>query len=578
MRNKKEFTLWLIILFIFLYCVNLYAQEGALRNDAQAAVKYLEYAQNLIEKKQFNDAYAVLLRASDFKDVLSDIPYLTAVLQLETGPASRADVIKNLNDAIDIKYWEIYSESHALLFKAEQQIITKDYHGAVNSIDRIAGQGESAQKRADAAMLRLRALRGMTLGYQADDPVLALTQFRSSVLNTMDRFPRDARPLRIFFEYAHNKISELNSLAEPGDIYLLELALRRLPFLLETDPDLGWMASALVWDLNEAKRLAGAYRAVKYPHPSSIPTALNLGLIDDDTAISELFSETEKGKVINKEIITDTYKLLRSEEGRVSFTEKLNSFTGVIEADSDGDFYIDTFTGYESGVISSFRFSSNLYNIPDFNIVFDINGAPVMCKNTMEIHWERYPSVNKIVNGNETFLFGPVFLLYAPLSFVQIGGSDTSEGLLYPELEGRNFITRQAILSFCSSLTRPSAEISSAKETIYMSRGVILQAAEEVNGAQVSVTEFQRGLPVIQYIDTDQDGRMETIRRFRRPPANYVWEDLLDYRRLIASSESDFRGDGRYMTREVYSLDGSVVYYSDMDGSGEMKRQGTGNR
>jgi len=580
---------WLIPL-ILLFSVNLYAQESHNRNDVDAAVKYLQYAQDLIDKEQWNEAYAAILRASDYKDVLSDIPYLTAVLQLKIKNANRIDAINSLNDAISVKHWEIYSENHALLFRAEQLIIMQDYQRALDSLDRMAEGGEPAgnmtperhaQMRADAAMLRLSALRAMASNYSGGhDFVLALTQFRSHVLSAMDRFPRDGRPLSIFFEFARNRMTSLNNLPEQGDIYLLELALRRLPFLLETYPDLAWMASALMWDLDEARRLTGAYRAVNYPHQSSIPIALNLGLIDDDTAITEFFApaEGEKAKTFSMKTAVETYDLLRSEEGRVSFTQKLNSFTGVIEFDADYDWYTDTFVTYNSGSIEKFQYKSNIFNFCDYTINFDLNSAPVMCNSAMEVYWERYPSVEKIVSGGEVFLFGSVSFNYAPLKFIQIGGSNNSEGLLYPVFSEQDKITLRALLLFCSSLTRPSGEIEGAMEIIYMSSGQILQVTEEMDGKQISVTDFQRGLPVIQRIDLDLDGRMETVRHFRRPPQDYIWENLLDYRRLIASSQSDWHGNGRYMTKEVYFLDGSVVYYFDVDGTGEFKIVETGNR
>jgi len=53
---------------------------------------------------------------------------------------------------------------------------------------------------------------------------------------------------------------------------------------------------------------------------------------------------------------------------------------------------------------------------------------------------------------------------------------------------------------------------------------------------------------------------------------------LFDYRRLIESSESDWSGDGKFKTMEVYLPDGSVVYYFDMDGSGTWTYSETGNQ
>jgi hypothetical protein len=70
---------------------------------------------------------------------------------------------------------------------------------------------------------------------------------------------------------------------------------------------------------------------------------------------------------------------------------------------------------------------------------------------------------------------------------------------------------------------------------------------------------------------------METVRRFRRPQPPW---DPLDYRSLIASSQSDWNGDGTYTTGEVYPADGSVVYSWDMDGDGirEHLETKTGNQ
>jgi len=127
------------------------------------------------------------------------------------------------------------------------------------------------------------------------------------------------------------------------------------------------------------------------------------------------------------------------------------------------------------------------------------------------------------------------------------------------------------LVSFCSSIQRPSVEFDGATEELFLEKGIVLHASETFEGKQISVTEFNKGSPVIQRLDMDMDGRMETIRRFYR--ADYLWSDLDDtfnYRRLIASSESDWTGQGAYKTGEVYQKDGSVVYSWDADGSGEM--------
>jgi len=620
MIKERFFTaLWLI--FFFIASINLYSQP---RDDSQAARQYVQWIQQAINENRWNDAAAALIRASDFSGVSSDISYLNAVTKNYFG-ADRNLIIYDLDNAIETNRWVSYNETQALLLKTEAQIAVRNYSGAVSSLDRIGERGETAgtvQMREDAAMLRLLALRGMLSGFVPGyNTILIQPQFRSLVLQAMDRFPRDPRPLKIFLEYAHNREPEMSLLPE-SDINLLEFALRRLPFLLESDPELARLAAPFIRDISEARRLLSTYRAGGIPniqnrdfrpHPASIPAALNLGLIDDFTAAEELFSGSvsynnplpsiiipDGNPVLDRDIIIETYRLLRSEEGRDFFTQKLLSFTGIIICDEDRDGYTDYSVYYHSGVIRHFNYDRDQNNIYDLIIEFDANGVPDFATYNLIgrsapviIDWERYPSVAQVIldgpqeilrfldpnwsfspdvlylTSNEVFRFGPGDFQYAPVNFFRIGGSRSLTGLNFPEAAWQFIdLSYRSLFSFCSSFTRSSAEIKGASETIYMNRGVLLQAVETLNGRQVSVTEFERGLPVIQHIDLDLDGRMETIRRFRRPSQDYVWNDLLDYRGLTASSESDFRGDGRFKTMEVYQTDGSIVYYYDMDGSG----------
>jgi hypothetical protein len=591
---------------------NIYAQSLTnVRDDSQAALQYVQWIQQAVDEQRWEDALSAAVRAMDFSGVSSDIPYLLAVVQSHFKNSIRQKtIVDNLNKAIDADRWVKYSEYNALLLKTQMLISMREYHDALICLDQIS----AADSRADAVMLRLLALRGIAGGKEpgydyayayayadASASASVLAQFRSQVLRAMDRFPRDPRPLRIFFEYAHNRRPQASELPE-SDINLLELALRRLPFLTEADPELAWMAAPFMRDIESAKRSAASYRSGSLskeekfkPNPASVPVALNLGLIDDKMAIEEIFAAVAEKETpfIKKDLIIDTYKLLRSEEGRDLFTRKLLVFSGFIITDDDNDGYIETIVHYRMGFIDYLidYLSHNVFNV---TVNFGLDNDPekisvFITKNdssrkqdlvrSVNLQWERYPFVRQAELDKEIFKFGPAVFNYAPIAFIELGGSDTITGLLYP-VPAYQYITLtfHALLSFCSSYTRPSQEIDNAAETIYMDRGVILLAAETLNGRQVSVTEFEKGLPVVQHIDLDIDGRMETIRRFRRPPPDYELENILDYRRLIASSESDWSGDGFYNTKEVYLPDGSVVYSFDIDGGGEMNYSETGNK
>ncbi|MCL2801079.1 MAG: hypothetical protein FWD28_04905 [Treponema sp.] len=575
-------------LFIILFLLNV----NAFADDAAIARQYLERINIWIQAGDFDQARIALERAADYAHVSSDISYELAVIQ-ERFSVDRTKIIENLDKGIQTNRWVIYNEGLAVLFKARQLIAMRNYHEALNYLDNIMNRSEfagNAYIRTEIAMQRLLCLRSIGKNDHG-----ALAHFRSEVLSAMDRFPRDPRPLRIFFEYAR----DINRRPQPSelpssDVNIMELALHRLPFLLEQDTELAWMAAPFMRDLQAARRLLLSYRnSGNHPSAGSIAPALNLGLLGDIEAADELFASLPGAEdiKIDKNIISEVYNLLRSEEGREYFTRKLLSFTGYILSDDDSDGFIDSRTKYKDGIIEYFELDRRQTNVFDLHITMG-DGAPagalvqIAGQETLAfLFWERYPSAAEVLIGNlpddkidEHFKFGPAVFQYAPVVFTTLGGSNRLTGLPYP-VPAQQYIemTRRSLLSFCSSYTRPSPEIDGAMETFFMNRGVILQTVEHLNGRQVSVTEFERGLPVIQHIDLDLDGRMETIRRFRQPPQVSNWEDILNYRSLIASSESDWRGDGRHKTMEVYLEDGSVVYYFDMDGSGEMIRTETRN-
>jgi len=471
--------------------------------------------------------------------------------------------VESLDKAVETNRWTQNNRTQAFLLKAEQLIAMRNYSTALAILEQV---GESY----DSAMLRLLALKGLAL---TSGNVQTMARFRSQLLTAMDRYSREPQPLRIFFEYARNREPDMYELPS-ADLNLLDLTLRRLPFLLESDPELAWMAAPFMRDTNDARRLVASYRATQNnPAAASIPVALNLGLIGDIDAVNELFGADYFFPVLKMEIVTDVFNLLRSEEGRNLFTQKLLSFSGFLLSDDDCDGIVESSTFYRSGVIEEFAYDRNQANVFDMRILFDTGSVPITAEYPLtggqipaQIKWERYPSVEQATLADETFAFRPADFQFAPVSFIFLGGSNYTAGLLYPQLEYQYLtLTRRSLVSFCTSISRPSVEFDGAVERIFLERGIPLQAEEILNGERVSFTEFERGLPIVQRLDLNLDGRMETLRRFRRPGPDF--SETFDYRSLIASSESDW-GNGRFMTGEMYLQDGSVVYSWDMDGSG----------
>jgi len=591
----KARALVFILLAAFVCALNAQSETRRL-GDAELARQYVNWARQMIDTGRWTEALEGLERASDYADVSSDISYLLAVARLRNiyidARCNRLNVIEALDRAIETNRWETYNQSMALLLKAQQLIIIRRFSFAVLVLDQIEADlypstavPSGGGFPSDLAYLRLLAFRGMSSGsgYEA---VQGLARFRSLVLSAMDRYPRDPRPLRVFFEYARNRMPESGTASElaESDINLLELALRRLPFLLETDPDLAWLASPLMRDTDAAKRLVSSYRAGGLsqsenfkPVPDSIAAALGLGLIGEIDAVEELFDKLadNENPVLHKKTITEVYALLASEEGRDLFTRKLLAFSGEIVCDDDGDGYFESRVFYNAGFISEYRFEKSQSGAVDILITFTADGTPqrvhfLDLERPFEefLDWERYPSVKLLFStSGELFLFRPADFQYAPVTFIELGGSEKYRGLFFP-VPAHYEITRRTLVSSCVSMSRASLEFDGALETIYLERGIPLRSVETFDEKQISVTEFERGIPVIQYVDMDMDGRMETIRRFYPPSPDF--SENFDIRKLLASSESDWTGDGQFKTGEVYRQDGSVVYTWDMDGSGIM--------
>jgi len=582
------------------------------------AERYFLWIRHEITEGRWKEAAAALERAADFSDELSDISFLRALVYAREN-RSRRLVLNALVRAIQVSRWKYYTEAQARFMAAEYLIALRYYADALYQLSGILDN-------ADTAVLKLTALKGLSENSDVGSnsvtgtPALRRTEFRRTVLETMDRYPRDPRPLRIFFDYAGNIINngdaairesgETDLVEEdasggdaadsrgdgfvrvppPGiseaDYFLMELVLRRLPQALENDPELAWMAAPFIRDREEARRLLGAYRAGSLtetraenfrPNPASIPSALELSLISGAQATEELFSAS----AIDRDLIVRVSGVLDGGDSRNVFLARLLSFNGAISADDDRDGIPESMAFYHDGALREYYLDEDQDGITDMYISF-INGVPQWARQTLAVdpdtqpaarsgsgpallHWEKYPAVLRVEAEGIVYILRPTEFHFAPLRFTELSGSETYSGLLFPIHTGMRLERRQLVFH-ALQIQRPSREFEGAVEWIDLDLGIPWRSTEILNGRAVSIIEYDNGQPVFQWIDLDNDSRMETVRRFRK--MEYSGGDPLDYQRIIESSQSDWNGDGLFEYAEEYLLDGSIVYSYDIDGSG----------
>lgn len=580
--------------------------------DAAAAEKYAAWARLAIEEGRWEDAEAALERAADYAGVSSDLSYLLAQVRFHEGRPRKA-ALEAVRRSLEADRWRLYTPEAARLLEAEILTAIRAFPEALRSLS-------SLPESAGSFRLRLLVFKGLG----------NTTQFRITMAQALDRYPRDTRLVRILFafyqspEYAYPASGRRGAFLqndrppaiEAADQELMALALRRLPLLLEDDPALAYLAAPFIRDAGEARRLVGAYRARGEKAPEALPAALRLGLIGDTQAVDELFHPDNAavpraaGLVLDRALLESLWLLLRDEQGRNRFMRNLLGFSGVITEDRNGDGFPETRVRYRDGMILDYSRNAGQDGLPELKLVFtagtpdrgdltllpEDDGRP-FARSVPEgeqlkvrVWWERYPAVLRTELGEIAYIPGPLEFLLAPVRFVTLPESGEpmppqagllgSGGLLYPEGEAFSGLSRRLLVSSALVIEQPGSNFDGALERVELEHSVPRRAREHLNGRIVSETGFHLGRPVIQRIDLDLDGRMETIRRFRQDIAPFDPGDAetgrtWDYGRIIASSESDWDGDGVFEYGEEH-LPGGVIRSWDMNRDGIKEYSETG--
>jgi len=547
----------------------LFADTG----DAAIARRYVEWAQKELAAGRSREALASLERGADYGDASSDLCYLLAVFRLNAG-RSRYSVLEACRRALETRRWERYSPEDAHVLEARILTGLGYFDEALNVLDRCDPERYETRRR------RLLALRGLAESIGGD----AVIDFVAALQSAMDRFPRETGPVRLLFEFAAPSFDR----QEESDITgwepypslrpLIDLALRRLPVLIDSDPELAFLAAPFIRDKEEARRYTQAYRAVGRPNPASLPIALNLGLINGTLAVEELFSRYPANAaelVLDRKLILAVNNLLRSEEEKTYLRRNLLRFTGVVIEYMDDDGIAWMRTRYSNGMIQEYRRDDDADGEAELIVSF-AQGLPAQAEMILVesensengdavqvfplnwdrprkvlLRWERYPAVLNAELEGKLYIPKPLDYYFNTFSLQPLvfGGPDYPVRLMFPP-----FLTERSLLSFANILTQPSAEFSGGTEWIELEDGIPVKSTVYVNDKIAAQTEYSRGQPVVQYADLNLDGRRETIRR-------YDSEGL-------ALSESDWDGDGIYEYAEIRQSDGSVKKYWDFDRDG----------
>lgn len=519
MRGRSMQSNIMIVLLCIFLGPSLYAQV----DETPLAQQYVEAALQAIQNGRWQDAEALLEQGSDFSAASSDLSYLLALVHFQLDRPIRS-VLEALRQAKMTDRWQRYTDEAASLLETQALMHMRQFEQAQQILSRLFPS-------ADVLYFRLKILALQNEQRQ-------FTQLFSKVIYT---YPLDPRFAELYFGYMKNKAPG------PQDLPLISLLLSRLPALQKIDPILPVMAIPFIQDVSERRRIYESYRALGKDLFPILGLGLELGVLDEITAINELVNNN----IIPVELARQVWGQLRTDKSRQYFSDALAQFSGYMSEDSDGDGISEALVEYQNGSIKGYRFDANQDKQDEIQVVFEQGipkeGTIAPYEGTLNarVLWDVYPLVEQITAGPNTYIPAPAGFNYAPFKLKPLVGTYPDMPVLFPEREPfLPRITERALVSFAAKIIRPGNLAKDSIETIELHKGLPLRSIETLKGRIISVLEFSLGQPSIQHIDMDLDGRLETVRRFRIGTVNLDPVEALDYQQSYYSIESDWDGNG----------------------------------
>jgi hypothetical protein len=129
---------------------------------------------------------------------------------------------------------------------------------------------------------------------------------------------------------------------------------------------------------------------------------------------------------------------------------------------------------------------------------------------------------------------------YAPVRLEYLFGRT----IIFPEYENSgDSLSEKILTSHAYIIERDSREFAGAREQIKLLDGIIISSHESLDGVIISKTEYDNGRAILQKVDIDLDGKMETLRFLEERSANAESDERITE---ITHIESDWDGDGTY--------------------------------
>lgn len=517
------------------------AGQAAKAVNRAAAVRSLERATALLASGDLDSAAFEARLGVTYDPSMADFPYIESLV-LAARNAPRADILERVEASLASGlFWRTYSRSEALVFYAKLKAETCRYSEAL-AILTDAGSVASV----DVDYVRILSLYGLN----------RLTEARKCVSEALDRWPFDARFVRVFLT------REASARASDASRAIASTILSRLYVWEDADRELLLLAVPFEHDPENRVRNIRTYRSmgkndratenqpVMAAEPLSAVYALEYGILTENQAETEIFSAEKTG--IRLDLLHGLCSLAGAKAVRESIANRLDGYEGIVTDDANGDGIIDSWVRYRLGRPVEAVFDPNQDGYPDYSVACDLGEPAVITvgREKTVVTYDKYPAVRAVTVGEREYTMKPLALSWAPVEWIREDLGFDGNAFYTIALTGRDVPLTERLLAGFSAFYREGDNTR-----VILENGIPVSSETREKGRVLSWTSYKRGYPALTKTDYDGDGYFETT-------ATYTPQGAL------ASVEADRNGNRRVEYREDYSADGTIRFRWDSDENG----------
>lgn len=516
-------------------CMALFAGASGLSAQAASPVSkaLVRSARDALAMGYLDAASDYAAAALDASPADADANLLSALLDIRAGTPPWLTKPK-LEVAIASGGFSVYSGAEARLLYAGLLVRT---HNPADALRFLNGLPR------DAEVLYLESVAFRQRGDQA--------AAARAIAESLRRFPRDPRAILAWLRAAERPSPS------PADRALVDAAFKALPALKETDPLILLALAPYAASVDASRLLVREYRANGGEHAQATALALRYGLIDEDRAVAEAFS----GAVVPDEAsLKAIAEAISSPEGRRLFADAFSAYTGTIVADTDADGLADGLSRYEGGTLAAWSLDADQDGLPEMEAAF-AESAPVdlLARSggtTIRLRYGPWPYLSSatVSDPKEAVAFGfapgavplPLIRLYRP------AGMDSG-----PYLAARTDRDLPGTRSLASLAIRAETRKAGDMASFELYEGETKRSWWRDAFGASGEAWYRRGVPELERVDLDGDGRQETRR---------AWILGADGAPAMDRMEADLDGDGVFEYRKRFLAPLLETWDLDADG------------